>query len=324
MEQKKYDIFVSYSRADIDVVKRLVGDIHEKTKARCWVDWNGVESGAKFADVIINAIDTVDTVLFVLSDNSMASDFARMEIDYARNTGKKIVPVVVDGGKLRGWFLFFFGSIDYIDVKVPMQYEKLLRNIGDWFGSKSVTNEIPQHNEIKAAQKADSPAVTSKTYKIGDFYDENGKQGIVFDVTADGKHGKIVSLDEGNELWAVKGVWKKRTYAISEEDGNANTEVMLKNAQWATWFPALAYCVSKGDGWYLPATNELKLIYENKSIINCKLNEIGCSNICDRNYWSSSDSTKYKFCAWYVDMRYGITYTGIKIDKLSVRAVAVF
>lgn len=325
MENKKYDIFVSYSRADVDVVTRLVGDIQDKTNARCWVDWNGVESGDKFVDVIINAIDRVDTVLFILSDNSMASEFARREIDYARNTGKKIIPVVVDGGKLRGWFLFFFGSVDYIDIKVPLQYDKLLRNIGDWYGSTPVTHEIlPAVEEETKSNPSLHSKESSKTYKIGDFYDENGKQGIVFDVTADGKHGKIVSLDEGNELWAVKGVWKKRTYAISEEDGNANTEVMLKNAQWASWFPALAYCVSNGDGWYLPATNELKLIYENKSIINCKLNEIGCSNICDRNYWSSSDSTKYKFCAWYVDMRYGIAYTGIKIDKLSVRAVATF
>ena len=141
MEQKKYNIFVSYSRADIDIVRKLVDDIHAKSKARCWVDWNGIESGDQFVDVIINAIDKVDTVLFILSDNSMASEFARREIDYARNTGKKIVPVVVDGGKLRGWFLFFFGSVDYIDIKVPMQYDKLLRNIGDWYGANVKSQE---------------------------------------------------------------------------------------------------------------------------------------------------------------------------------------
>lgn len=139
--QKKYDIFVSYSRADIDIVRKLVDDIHVKTNVHCWVDWNGIESGDQFVDVIINAIDKVDTVLFILSDNSMASEFARREIDYARNTGKKIVPVVVDGGKLRGWFLFFFGSVDYIDIKVPMQYDKLLRNIGDWYGADVKSQE---------------------------------------------------------------------------------------------------------------------------------------------------------------------------------------
>lgn len=141
MEQMKYDIFVSYSRADIDIVRKLVDDIYTKSNVHCWVDWNGIESGDQFVDVIINAIDKVDTVLFILSDNSMASEFARREIDYARNTGKKIVPVIVDGGKLRGWFLFFFGSVDYIDIKVPMQYDKLLRNIGDWYGADVKSQE---------------------------------------------------------------------------------------------------------------------------------------------------------------------------------------
>ena len=141
IKSNRFDIFVSYSRADIDIVRKLVDDIHVKTNARCWVDWNGIESGDQFVDVIINAIDKVNTVLFILSDNSMSSEFARREIDYARNTGKKIVPVVVDGGKLRGWFLFFFGSVDYIDIKVPMQYDKLLRNIGDWYGANMKSQE---------------------------------------------------------------------------------------------------------------------------------------------------------------------------------------
>ena len=42
-----------------------------------------------------------------------------------------------------------------------------------------------------------------KTYKVGDLYDENGKKGIVYEVSADGKHGKIVSLEEGYERWGL-------------------------------------------------------------------------------------------------------------------------
>ena len=323
MEQKKYDIFVSYSRADIDVVKRLVGDIHEKTKARCWVDWNGIESGEKFVDVIINAIDTVDTVLFVLSDKSMASDFVKREIDYARNTGKKIVPIVVDGGKLRGWFLFFFGSIDYIDVKVPMQYEKLLRNIGDWFGGKSVSGETLQHNEIKVAKKvADSPAVTSKTYKIGDFYDENGKQGIVFDVTADGKHGKIVSLDSQELKWAGLDAYNRRTSATSVDDGMSNLNKIKEIPNWETNYPAFAWCASKGDGWYLPAKNELLSIKRNMATINLRMYRMGAA-IMDGSFWSSTEQSD--FFAWHAGMGNGYTGSDLKnLFNFYVRAVSAF
>ncbi|MBR2035757.1 MAG: TIR domain-containing protein [Bacteroidaceae bacterium] len=152
MEQKKYDIFISYSRADVDIVRSLVGDIHARTNACCWVDWKGIESGEQFVDVIINAIDKVDTVLFVLSNNSMSSKFVKKEITYASNTGKRIVPVVVDGGKLRGWFLWEFGQSDYIDINSPMQYEKLISNIQEWYGKRTVV--VPNSNDDKDKNKA--------------------------------------------------------------------------------------------------------------------------------------------------------------------------
>ena len=322
MEDKKYDIFVSYSRTDMDVVNRLVGDIHEKTNARCWVDWNGIESGDQFVDVIINAIDRVDTVLFILSDNSMASEFARREIDYARNTGKKIVPVVVDGGKLRGWFLFFFGSVDYIDIKVPMQYDKLLRNIGDWYGSESFIGEALLNNERKTTKKVDVHTA-SKTYKIGDLYDENGKQGIVFDVTADGKHGKIVSLNEGKGLsWAVVDVYNRKTDATSHDDGMSNFNKIKKQSNWETNYPAFAWCATEGEGWYLPAKEELLSICEKRDIINESLSKIKAVTL--RSFlWSSTESNK-EFCAWNVHMYDGYTYYGSKHIGRYVRAVSAF
>ena len=141
MEQKKYNIFVSYSRADIDIVRKLVDDIHTKSNARCWVDWNGVESGAQFVDVIISAIDKVDIVLFILSDKSMSSKYVKKEITYARNTDKKIIPVVVDGNKLRGWFLFEFGQTDYVDISSELQYDKLISNVLEWYGGKTIVEE---------------------------------------------------------------------------------------------------------------------------------------------------------------------------------------
>ena len=43
----------------------------------------------------------------------------------------------------------------------------------------------------------------AKTYAIGDYYNENGKEGVVFDVWDDGRHGKIVSLDEAYSKWCA-------------------------------------------------------------------------------------------------------------------------
>lgn len=148
MEENKYNIFVSYSRRDIDRVRLFVDDIHAKTNANCWVDWSGIEIGSQFTDIIIKALDKVDMLLFILSDNSMSSEFVKKEITYAMNTGKKIIPVVIDGGKLRGWFLFEFGQIDYIDIDDQLQYNKLIGNLSLWYGEKKKSDEINGHKFV--------------------------------------------------------------------------------------------------------------------------------------------------------------------------------
>ena len=44
----------------------------------------------------------------------------------------------------------------------------------------------------------------AQTYKVGDFYDVEGKKGVVFEVSEDGKHGTIIALTqpEGIMPWA--------------------------------------------------------------------------------------------------------------------------
>ena len=134
-----YDIFISYSRKDLSLIEPLVKDIEKRANVKCWIDWNGIESGSQFEDVIIKAIDSVKVVIFLLSENSINSDYAKLEVNYAYNTNKKIVPIVLDGGSLRGWFLFKFGAVDFIDIKEQRQYDKLINDLTSWCGTEAPT-----------------------------------------------------------------------------------------------------------------------------------------------------------------------------------------
>jgi uncharacterized protein (TIGR02145 family) len=144
MENKRYDIFVSYSRSDLKTVRSLVGDIHSKTQARCWVDWKGIECGdQQFEDVIVKAIGNADIVLLILSDKSITSKYVKKEIKYARNIGKRVIPIMVDNCELRGWFLFEFGDTDCVDINSEFQYGKLIQNFVEWYGENSIV-DIPE------------------------------------------------------------------------------------------------------------------------------------------------------------------------------------
>lgn len=51
-------------------------------------------------------------------------------------------------------------------------------------------------NQIAINPTTQSTSYASETYEIGDIITVNGKKGVVFAVSSDGKHGRVVSLEE--------------------------------------------------------------------------------------------------------------------------------
>ncbi len=166
------------------------------------------------------------------------------------------------------------------------------------------------------------------TYKVGDYYNENGKRGVVFEVWDGGKHGKIVSLDETRAAWDSRVDYDSdngtRTYADSESDGKANTDKIMARAD-RQYFDAFEWCRAKGSSWYLPAKDELRQIYNNNNKLNSTLRQHGTT--LDGCYWSSTEeyvNYQPEFCAWRVNMFYGGTDSNPKRRTHSVRAVSAF
>lgn len=241
MENEQYNIFVSYSRKDKERVRLFVDDIHTRTNAQCWVDWDGIESGSIFTDVIIKALDKVDILLFILSDNSMSSDFVRKEIHYALNIGKKIIPVVIDGGTLRGWALFELGQTDYINIDDSLQYEKLLSNLVLWYGEKKKSDEINGHKFVDLGLPsgllwatcnvgASGPEYNGEFFAWGEAdtrkeYTEKGYthyHGLVNGYKNLGNSIAASSHDAAREKWG--GTWRLPT--------NDEFEELLNNCVW--------------------------------------------------------------------------------------------
>lgn len=54
----QYDIFISYSRRNLQEVKKIKDVIEKPTLATCWIDLDGIESGTpRFTKSIIKAIN---------------------------------------------------------------------------------------------------------------------------------------------------------------------------------------------------------------------------------------------------------------------------
>ncbi len=174
-------------------------------------------------------------------------------------------------------------------------------------------------------------AQTNKSYKVGDYYYDGVKAGVVFEVTPDGKHGKIVSLEQSEWIqWTTDKVEKKRKIGANNyANGAHNMQIVKSVADWQTKYPAFAWCAKLGEGWYLPAINEIKKLTLDQTVhamVNKTLAERGGTRLYnsgeEAQYWSSTEYSKVY--AWCILMHSGYNGGFFKSHHRVVRAVAAF
>ncbi len=154
----------------------------------------------------------------------------------------------------------------------------------------------------------DQIGTTQGPYAVGDYYCENGKQGVVFEVSADGMHGKIVYLKKifDNDYWLRPKSKMKFVGATNEDDGEMNMQIIQGVEGWRTSYPLFAACGALGSGWYLPAINELKRIWMHRDKINAAIES--------RNIW---DNREYRYQTVKAEEFYG---SSTEVDKKSFKS----
>ena len=130
-------IFISYKRDDLDMVWSIKDIIEKHTGENCWIDLDGIESDAQFANVIIKAINQAKVFLFMYSSKhteieDYENDWTIREINFAQKKKKRIVFVNIDGSKLTDWFELIFGTKQQIDAKSSKAMKKLCSDIQKW------------------------------------------------------------------------------------------------------------------------------------------------------------------------------------------------
>ena len=351
-------IFISYKRTDRDKVFPLVKSIENELGCKCWVDLDGIESSMQFASVICRAIDNAEVVLFMHSAVHLSIDYENdwtvKELNYAQQKSKRVVLVRLDGAPLDNIFLMNYGSKNNIDSRDPLQFEKLLNDLRSWL-------QLPQHKStlqpevmcpcgsgklfkdchgrsvaptpapVVGPTPTPAPKPAEKTWKVGDYYNVDGKEGVVFWVDETGKHGKIVSMDQTELQWCTDDEYNKKLTGIATDSSNGlnNLRSIMKIAAWKDKYPAFAWCADHADGWYLPAIDELEELLLNDEVhskvngtLEQKRGSVMYSKGVDKWYWSSTEENKWR--AWGVYMYDGSTYSYYRNDNDYVRAVSAF
>ena len=146
----------------------------------------------------------------------------------------------------------------------------------------------------------------------------------------DGRQFRYAGINAGRKIFAeavsadptlIWGCYNNVTGAISNDDGLANTNAVLAvNHAYSpcksgtTEYPAVAHLFCQQKNMYLPAINELQLLYNNRAALG------GFS--INGYYWSSTELDSN--FAWLLNFVSGFWEYGVKYSTHSVRCVRSF
>lgn len=159
-------IFISYKRVDKEKVFKIKDQIESALVEKCWIDLDGIESDAQFANVIIKAINECEVFLFMYSAahskiTDYKNDWTVRELDFAQHKKKRIVFVNLDASPLSDWFYMLFGTMQQVDATSS---NSILRLISDIDRTPSV--ELGQNNKkVDLEKMANDVRVQSEQFQ---------------------------------------------------------------------------------------------------------------------------------------------------------------
>lgn len=278
----------------------------------CWINsarfWTFDDDSNIFEQVSISASALPDPWKELGFDASLSDEqFAVLlkeygfEVKWLKKSGKPYVKALSSDGKVLLELKFDeSGKLDELTARTQgtnSNFDWVWRSEGDSGTEKTVpasTSKSSAYNTRSSYTYNSTSSSTEMTYKVGDYYNENGKEGVVFEVDATGKHGKIVSLRDTYNEWTTNDKEQKRLIGANDKyDGRKNMEVIKRISNWRSIYPAFAWCEDLGKDWYIPAIEELKKFTLDKSIrdtINKTLSQYGETIVPETGIFSSTES----------------------------------
>lgn len=89
-------IFVCYSRTDRDLALQFKGAL-EKADKNVWIDVEDLPASYIWRNEIKNAITEAIAFVYLVSSNSLVSEYCQKEFEFARQLNKRIFPVLLPG-----------------------------------------------------------------------------------------------------------------------------------------------------------------------------------------------------------------------------------
>jgi len=125
-----HDIFISYSRTDMDFAVKIYHDL-QAHGLRVWMDREELQPGTpSWSSAIEQAIESCACVIALMSPDAKESRWVRSELSYADEHRRPVLPVLARGDTTNAIPLMFM-TAQWVDLREPQHYSTNLTALVD-------------------------------------------------------------------------------------------------------------------------------------------------------------------------------------------------
>ncbi len=187
----------------------------------------------------------------------------------------------------------------------------------------TIDSEVASQRSINDDLQSQLDGLQAQLDALPNFFSigETGPAGgIVFFITEAGAHGlEAAPKDQESAQWGCFGTRIIGASGTAIGTGGQNTAAILAGCDSEGTAAKIADAYSFGgfDDWYLPAKDELFLLYS-----NLHLNTAG--GFENDIYWNSTQGDRNANASWFLNFSNGDQNISIKVNSYRVRAIRAF
>ena len=158
------EVFISYSSIDLSQAT-TVRTVLEKNGISCWMAPRDIPGGSNYTREIPIAIRNCTVFVLILSQNAQNSHWVLKELDSAVNSGKVILPFMLEDCNLNDEFNFLLtGAQRYAAYRKKAEaMETLVSRIRGILGAPSVAKNDPPQETVQEEPRAVPPKAEVKS-----------------------------------------------------------------------------------------------------------------------------------------------------------------
>lgn len=169
-----YDVFISYSRKDIEIIDRIEEEL-DKYGITSFVDRSEIDLGDDFAEIIAKSLYESEILLFVWSENSNQSENTANEIALAIDFEKTIVSFKI--GSFKPHYKLAYRLVRFNRIDAATFNEPQIIELGEKIAKRLGKNQVQKKEMPLEAKTQEEPQSTENP--LYETYYQLGAQALL-------------------------------------------------------------------------------------------------------------------------------------------------